>query len=126
MANVKLTGRQYPLSTFVQLGIANIGAAAGYDIAIPPNGYVKEVYADTLTAFDGSTNTITITDGTTVFVNAQDIKSTGRETDAIPGKFYPSGGTISINLAQTGTATVGAVVASVEYVILNRTNEVQA
>jgi len=126
MANIVIPGRQYPLVAITPvMGIANIGAAAGYDIKIPPGAYVREIYADTLIVFDGTTNTITITDGTTVFVNAQDIKSLGRETTAVVGKYYPAGGTISVTLAQTGTATVGAVIASVMYVGLNRVNEPQ-
>lgn len=124
MANTVVRARQYPLIAITPvMGIANIGAGLGYDFKIPPGSYLREIYADTLTVFDGTTNTITVTDGTTVFVNAQDIKSLGRETTAIVGKYYPNGGTVSVNLAQTGTATVGAVIASLEYVGLNRMNE---
>lgn len=124
MANQKIRARQWPLKAVTPvLGIADIGDALGFDITIPPGAYVTEVYADTLTAFDGTTNTITVTDGTTVFVNAQDAKTTGRETAAVASKYYPSGGTISVNMAQTGAATVGAAIVVVEYIVLDRENE---
>ncbi len=125
MSNTVVKHRQYPLVADVPImTIANIGAGLGYDVVLPPGAYVREVYADTLVAFDGTTNTITISDGTTTFVNAQDVKSTGRETAAVPGKYYPNGGTISITMAQTGSATVGQVKPTIEYVILGRVNEV--
>lgn len=124
MANTVVRERQWALNAgTVVMGIANIGAGLGFDIKIPPGGYVEDVYADTLTAFDGTTNTITVTDGTTVFVNAQDVKSVGRETAAVASKYYPSGGTISINMAQTGAATVGAVIVNIRYIVLGRANE---
>lgn len=126
MANTKIPGRQYTLTAVTPLmGIANIGAGLGYDITIPPGAYVVNVYVDTLTAFDGTTNTATVADGTTTFVNAQDVKTPGRETTAVPNKYYPNGGVISVNLAQTGAATVGQCVGVVQYIGLQRTNEVQ-
>jgi hypothetical protein len=125
MANTKLTQRQKAVTVVTPLlTIANIGAGNGYDIPIPPDTYVSEIYLDTLTAFDGTTNTGTVSDGTTTFVNAQDLKSTGRETDAVPGKYYPNGGTISITLAQTGTATVGQAIGVVTMVGLHRADEI--
>ena len=126
MANKRIQHRQYPLKASTPvMGIANIGAGNGYEIAIPPNGYVTEVYADTLTAFDGTTNTITVGDGTTTFVNAQDTKTPGRETAAVTSKFYPNGGVITVSMAQTGAATTGSAIVVVEYVISGRVNEVQ-
>lgn len=126
MASKRIQTRQYSLKAVTPvLGIANIGADNGYTIAIPPKGYVTNVFADTLTAFDGTTNTITVTDGTTVFVNAQDTKTTGRETAAVSNKYYPSGGVITVSMAQTGTATVGAAIVVVDYVLIDRVNEVQ-
>ncbi len=124
MSNTVVRARQYPLiAVSPVMGIANIGAGLGYDFKVPPGAYLREIYLDTLTVFDGSTNTGTVTDGTTVFVNAQDLKSLGRETVAVVGKYYPNGGTVSVNMAQTGTATVGAAIASLEYIVLNRMNE---
>lgn len=120
-----VVGRQYPLLAHTPLmGIANIGAGNGYSVAIPPGGYVTGIVVETLTAFDGTTNTITVGDGTTNFVNAQDVKTTGVETTVTVNKYYPTGGTITASMAQTGTATVGSVFAAVTYIVLNRANEV--
>lgn len=126
MASKRIQTRQYPLRAVTPvLGIANIGAGKGYEIAIPPKGYVTNVFADTLTAFDGTTNDITVSDGATTFVSAQDTKSTGRETAAVSNKYYPSGGVITVSMAQTGAATVGAAIVVVDYVVTDRVNEVQ-
>ena len=62
------------------------------------------------------TNTVNVTDGTTVFVTAQDVKSVGSETVANVPKFYATGGTITASLAQTGAATAGLVIVEISYV----------
>lgn len=119
----RVIDRQYPLAAVVDCGIANIGAGNGYDIGIPVNAMLLDVVVLTTTAFDGTTNTATVGDGTTTFANAVDIKTTGAETVANAPKFYPTGGTISVTLAQTGTATVGRVLVMVRYIVLNRGGE---
>jgi hypothetical protein len=128
MANKNISARQWELNAITPLlGISNMGAATGYDITIPPGGYVTEITVDTLVAFDSATTaTLTVTDGTTVFVNGVDIKTTGRETTTIAAAYYPSGGVIHVNLAQTGAgATVGTAVVVVSYLKLDRQTEVQ-
>lgn len=125
MANTKITQRQKArVATTPIMTIANIGAGVGFDFPIEPGGYLREVYADTLVAFDGTTNTITVGDGTTTFVSAQDVKSTGRETAAVPGKYYPNGGVVSVSMAQTGAATVGQAIVTLEIINLNRADEI--
>ncbi len=121
----KVSARQKILVALVELGIANIGAGNGYEIKLPVGALLLDagVFADT--AFDGTTNTATISDGTTTFVNAQDVKTTGEETVAVDKKYYPNGGTISVTMAQTGTATVGKALAWVSYVQANRWDENQ-
>lgn len=117
--------RQYPLVAMADLSIANIGAGNEVTFDLPPNAMVLNVYLDTVTAFDGTTNTATIADGTTTFVSAEDVKTTGRETSDVSAKLYPTGGTITVSMAQTGAATAGRAIASVVYVILGRAHEVQ-
>ena len=117
--------RQYPLVAAVKLGIANIGAGNGYDIKIPAGAFVRSVILFTSIAFDGTTNTGTISDGTTSFVTAQDVKTTGAETVAVANKYYPTGGVISVTLAQTGTAPVGEAIAMIDYVVPGRWSENQ-
>jgi hypothetical protein len=124
----RIIDRQYPLFAVKSLGIANIGAGNGVEFVVPINALVLRVGLQTVTAFDsGTTATGTIGDGTTTYVNAQDVKSTGAETSAGAPKLYPTGGTISATLAETGTtATAGEAIAYVEYVILDRGQEIQA
>lgn len=117
--------RQYPLVAAVKLGIANIGAGNGFDIKIPAGAFVRNVQLFTSVAFDGTTNTATIGDGTTTFVSAQDVKSAGLETAAVANKYYPTGGVISVTMAQTGAATVGEAIAMVDYVVPGRWSENQ-
>lgn len=106
------------------MGIANIGAANGYEFAVRPGTLVLRVGLQTVTAFNSATTTTaTVGDGTTTFVSAVDIKTTGAETSANAPKYYPTGGTISVTLAETGAAaTAGAAIAFVEYIILGNGN----
>lgn len=125
MANKKLIDRQWPLTALAFLGPANVGAGLGYDVVLPPGALLLRVAVQTITAFNGTTPTATVTDGTTVFANAVDITSTGAETVANAPKFYPTGGTVSINAANAGgTTTAGLASVTVEYVIKDRGNEI--
>lgn len=114
----KILDRTYPIGQAAEMGIANMGAGNGVSFAIPMGAIVLRVVALTTTAFDSETTaTITVGDGTTTFVNAQDVKTTGSETSAGAPKLYPTGGTITATLAETGAAaTTGAVYVFVEYV----------
>jgi len=118
MAVKNAFNRQKVLAIVADLGIGNIGAGNEVTAKLPQGALVVDVQSHTVTAFDGTTNTATITDGTTAFVSAVDVKSTGIETAAVAGKFYPQGGTITFSLAQTGTATVGRNIGVVQYVQL--------
>lgn len=126
MANKKIIDRQWPLSALVKLTKDNVGDGKGYDITVPPGALVTEVRLQTVTAFDGTTPTATIGDGTTTFANAVDISSTGAESVSNVPKYYPQGGTISVNAAvASGTVTAGLAIAEVRYVIADRGNEIQ-
>lgn len=109
--------RQLLKSGSAVLGIANIGAGNEVTFGIRPGTHLLRVMVHTVTAFDGTTNTATVGDGTTVFANAVDVKTAGSETVANAPKYYPSGGTLTVSLAQTGTATVGEVVVVYEYIL---------
>ena len=117
MATTRIIDRQLKKTASAFLGIAHIGAGNTVTFAVRPGTLVLSVFAQTITAFDGTTNTATIGDGTTTFVNAVDIKSTGAETAANVPKYYPTGGTITVTLAQTGAATVGELMVGFEYII---------
>ena len=124
MANKKLIDRQWPLAALASVTPANIGANNGYEIVIPPGSLVTVVRVQTVTAFNGTTATITVGDGTTTYVNAVDATSTGAETVANAPKYYPTGGTITVSAAGTGTSTAGMALAAVEYLTVDRGNEI--
>jgi hypothetical protein len=120
--STNITERQAAEYAICDLGIANIGTGNGYTLTVPSGAFVTQVALNTVTAFDsGTTATGSIGDGTTTFVSAQDVKSTGVETVAVVNKFYPDGGTITISLAETGTtATEGRAIGVVGYISLGR------
>lgn len=129
MATTASTARQYPLCAVADLGIANIGSGNGITIAVPVNAFVTKIAGHVVTAFDsGTTTTLTASDGTTTFINAQSAQAAALTdvTVAEPSKFFPSGGTITFSMAETGAAaTVGRVIGTVEYVVVGRQNENQ-
>jgi hypothetical protein len=118
-------GRQSPAFFIADCGPANMGAGNGFTVAIPPGAVFASLVALTTTGFDSETTaTLTVSDGTTTFVNGVDIKSTGSETVANVPKFYPSGGTLTISLAQTGDgATTGRALVYGSFVGVNRVTE---
>lgn len=127
MPVITLNERQYPLNAVADLGIAQIGAGNEVRINLPPNAILTGLAVQTATAFNSATTTtLTVGDGTTTFANAVDIKTTGAETVANLAKHYPSGGTLTISLAETGAAaTAGRAFVVATYQVLDRVNEVQ-
>lgn len=123
----KVEGRQYPLVAWAQLGVANIGAGNEVTLKVRPGTLIRSIQTLTLTGFNASTTTeLTVSDGATTFVAAQDVKTAGSETVAVGFKFFPAGGTITISLANTGaTPTAGDVHVLFDSVVLGRANEVE-
>lgn len=121
-----VNGVQYPVEAFLKFGIANFGTGNGFDIPIPVGALLKSIVVLTQTAFDSATSAVlTVSDGTTTFVNAVDVKSAGSETVANTPKFFPSGGTLHVTGVQVGTATVGECEVTASYVKYGKANEVQ-
>ena len=120
MASTHLDERQYPLAAIADLGISNIGASNTVTVRLPQAALLTSIQLLTVTAFNSETTaTATVSDGTTTFVNAVDIKSTGSETVANVPKFYPTGGTLTVTLAETGAAaTAGRAIFVANYVQL--------
>ena len=122
-----INARQAPLVALIELSIDNVGAGNGVEFRVPQGAYVMDVKANVAKAFDsGSTTTLTVADGTTTFVNAQDAQSAGAVTAALVQKFYPAGGVISVTLTETGSAaTEGEAYVAVQYVEVGRWSENQ-
>lgn len=121
MSQTQNPGRQEPLVALVNCTIANMGAGNEQLVQLPPGAHLLNIWADTVTPFNaGTTATITAGDGTTTFINAASVAAAARAAGTV-GKYYPSGGTITISLAETGTAaTAGETLVSVEYLQLGR------
>lgn len=119
--------RQTVLGAVAEVGPRNMGAGNGVDISLPAGAVLLRLIVLTTTAFNSvTTATLTVSDGTTTFANAVDIKTTGSETVANVPKYYPTGGKLSVTLAQTGgDATAGAAVVIPEYVVTDRWSENQ-
>lgn len=126
--------RQNPLTILVQLTPEDI-AGGGFTAKVPRGAWLTNVVGLKNTGFNtaGSTPTVTltVTDGTTVFINAQTIANTGAVTAAATSKFFPNGGTITGTITEgvasgdITTATVGDVVLRFEYVQLGVGRDVQ-
>ncbi len=122
--------RQFPLLALADLGSANAGTGLGLTIALPVNAFLLDVSAHVVTAFNGTTNTVTASDGTITFISAEDAKQVAGTDVTVDnsgkGTFYPSGGTITFSVAQTGdNTTAGRIIGQVQYVIVGRQNENQ-
>jgi len=121
--------RQYELIALADLTKANIGATVGYDIGVPPQSAVLVASVSSLTAFDGTTVTLTIKDSATPpnTVGTIDLKAAAGTVTALPliaPKIYPSGVRFDLTVAQTGTSTVGRAIVALRYITLGRSNEV--
>lgn len=111
--------RQAARQILVELGIGNIGAGNGVTAKLPQGALLMEAGIFTETAFNSETTTTgTLSDGTTTFVNAQDLQSVGKETATGTPKYYPAGGTLNWTLAETGAAaTAGRAFGYATYLI---------
>ncbi len=120
MAVLNLIDRQNAKIALADLGITRIGASNTLTIGIPVGALLLRLAVQTETAFNSATTTtLTVGDGTTTFASAVDIKTTGAETVSNTPKFYASGGTLTITLAETGaTATAGRAFVIAEYVVV--------
>lgn len=127
MPTSKNSFRQSSLSVVVPLTVANTGVNT-VTADLPPGALLSRVNWFTQTAFNGSSVTITgtISDGTTVFVSAEDLKTAGAEVVDIINKYYPNGGTLTFSIVDTNNdSTLGLAIASATYVIVGRSNSIQ-
>ena len=115
--------RQPVLSVVAELGVENIGTGNEVVAKLPQGAVVVGVLALCVTAFDtdgeSATVKLTVSDGTTAFVNAQSVASTGKLTAAATEKHFPTGGTLTCSIVEASadaTATEGKALVIVQYV----------
>lgn len=129
----ELNERQYPLIALIDLGVANVGSGNGVTVDLPPGAFLVDISGNIGTSFNTAgtgTMTVTLSDGTTTFISAENAKASANTAIAVDlrSKFFPSGGTLTASLTEvldTTAATAGRIFIAVAYVILNRTNEIQ-
>lgn len=124
MSLTKLMDRQYPLAAVAELGVAHVGAGNEVEFALPINAQLLSIAVQTVIGFDGLTSTITVGDGTTVFVNGADVSAPGNAAGTNVPKFYPTGGKVTAQMVSAG-ATIGKAILTAQYVVLNRGGERQ-
>lgn len=126
MATKKNIERQWALKAFATVGPANMGSGNGVTMQLPPGALLLGIEVFGTVAFDsGTTATLTVGDGTTTFANAVSVLTVGTKTVTNVPKYYPTGGTLTVSLAQTGSdATAGEAVVVPDYVIRDRGNEI--
>ena len=117
---------QHVKSVTLDMSKDNIGAGNGQEIKLPAGAILLRLLVLTVTAFNSATTTTTtVSDGTTTFANAVDAKTTGSETVTGVPKHYPTGGTITATMAETGAAaTAGRQLIVAEYVMSSGGEEV--
>ena len=125
MSQTNVNSRAFKRTILVELGIANMGAGNEAFGLLPQGALLMDAGIFTETAFNSATTaTGSLSDGTTTFVNAQDVKTTGKETNANLPKYYPAGGKLTWSLAQTGAAaTAGRAFGYADYYINGVTDE---
>lgn len=122
----KQSNRQLPRTIVVDLGVEQMGAGNEVTAKLPMGALLQSVQLLTVTAFNSvTTATATVSDGTTAFVSAADVKTVGSETVANAPAYYPAGGTLTFSLAETGaTATAGRAIAVASYVLAGGGDEI--
>lgn len=88
--------------TLIQATSANQGNGNEITFDVPAGSYVK-VNAVVATAFNGTSPTLTVGDGSTTFINGADISSTGDISGG--NKYYSADGTITISIGGSGSTT---------------------
>ena len=106
---------------------ANAGIGNAATAKLPQGAIVTDVKFATEKVFNGTAAvTGTVTDGTTTFVNAQDLTSAGMETVAVAAKAYPAGGKISAYITDgtTTASTAGSAAVVISYVEKTSSNDI--
>lgn len=121
-------GRQYSLQVLVDFGAGDNDITDGVTVKLPPGSVLLSGSASVSTVFGGTSPKLTVKDSSatpvSVFGNvaADAVGNTAALTTGA-GTFYPFGTTFTIAVAG-GTVTEGLSLVRLEYIQLNRENEV--
>lgn len=134
MAQTTLTGprnfhgRQYSLQVLVDFGAGANDIVSGVKVKLPPGSLLLSGSASVSTVFGGTTPKLTVKDSASTPVSvfgdvAADAVANTAALVAGAGTYYPFGTTFTIAVAG-GTVTAGLSLVRLEYIQLNRENEV--
>lgn len=121
-------GRQYPLQVLVDFGASTDDVLYGVTVKIPPGSVLLSGSASVATVFGGTSPKLTVKDNaaTPVSVLGSVAADAVANTSALAvgaGTYYPFGATFTIAVAG-GTVTSGLALVRLEYIQVNRENEV--
>lgn len=121
-------GRQYALDVLVDFGAGANDVADGVTINLPPNSMLVSGAVNVTTVFGGTTPKLTVKDGAGTPVSlfgdvAADAVAITAALVAGSGAVYPFGTKLTIAVAG-GVVTAGLAYVRIEYIQLNRENEV--
>ena len=112
----------------VNFGSSNLGGAAGFFavIPLPPNAVVIGGDVTIETAFDTAGYDITVGDTTTTnrYLATTDLKALSR-TALVPTGFRGAGENVVLGFTSDDVCTTGKGTLRVQYIVQNRSNEVQ-
>lgn len=103
----------------IKLTKANNGAANAVTAKLPQQAYIVDIKANAPTAFNGTgTVTVSMTDGTTTFISAEDVKTAaGPVVVDVAQKAFVAGGTLQAYIADANSnSSAGEVWISVSYI----------
>lgn len=122
MAIRKQIERQYALSGMLDVVYSDQGSGNGASVSVPPGTLVLRASVAVVTAFNGTTTTLTLSDGTENLIAAQSVATGGAVASNNIGNYYPAGGVLTATLSSANN-TAGRAFVTVEYVQENRHNE---
>ena len=123
---MKMIDRQYPLYAVAEMSFEDGGADGAVELGLPANAVLLGVSSLTTVAFDAATAALTVTDGTTAFLSAADVKAAAADVGTGVPKYYPTKGKLTATLTvPTPIGTAGKLIVLASYVVVNRGGEIQ-
>jgi len=110
----------------VDFGESNTSATTVMVVPLPPGATVTGGSVDTLVAFDAATYNITVGDADEAdrYLGTTDVKGVGTNA-LVPTGYRGTGQNVTLTFTAADVCTTGSAIVRVEYVVADRSNEVQ-
>jgi len=111
----------------VDFGSSNTSATTVVAIPLPPNSMVVGGAVTRQEAFDAATYNVTVGDSSSAarYLGSTDVKATGSTALVPTGFLNTTGLNIELTFTAADACTTGEAVVRVDYIVLNRSTEVQ-